>query len=457
MDILADTICIIDTNGIIRYFKIFRDDLKDEFPLSNMIGRHFMSVFNVTKKEDSTFLKALQGVTTLNHIIMEQVLNSKPSLIMESVYPIELNNEIIGAACVARAADSGSSKALNKIVLKSVDQKNEIPAVLSDIIGISSAIKNLKMQIMHSANTKANVLIYGETGTGKELVAEAIHSISRRQNKTFYAQNCAAIPSTLLESMFFGSEKGIYTGSTDRAGILELSDGGTIFLDEINSLELSMQAKLLKALEEKKIRRLGSKKIINTDFRVIAATNENPFECIASGKMRSDLFYRLSSIILEIPPLRDRLEDIPVLANHFIELYNKENEHQIIGLTPEVLDIFQRYSWPGNVRELKNAIESASIFADTPFIKREDIPNYILSSVLGTDATSDVIHAHYDDINYSTAQPAVSLTLQEACDAFEKKFLEQALSECKNHTQLAKNLNVSRQTLLNKLHKHKLI
>lgn len=460
MEILADTICIIDTNGIIRYFKVFRDEIAPEFQVNNMIGRHFMSVFKGISKEGSTFLNALKGITTLNNIVTEQTFNGKSSLLMESVYPIELNGEIIGAACISRAANSGSFMAFQKIVLKSVDKKRENPTILSNLIGISPSIKNLKLQIMQSANSKANVLIYGETGTGKEMVAEAIHSVSQRQNKTFYAQNCAAIPSSLLESIFFGTEKGIYTGATDRAGILELSDGGTIFLDEINSLDISMQAKLLKALEEKQVRRLGSKKIINTDFRVVAATNENPFDCISSGKMRSDLFYRLSSIILEIPPLRERMEDIPILANHFIELCNKENEHQIIGLADETLDIFQSYSWPGNVREFKNAIESASIFASTPFIKPEDIPHYIISSVFENNISSTANQLKY--VAENAAEESISgfdtsVTLQDACDSFEKAFLKQCLSECSNHTQLAKRLNISRQTLLNKLHKHLLI
>lgn len=457
MEILADSICIIDTNGIIRYFKIFRDEMKSDFPIptSEWIGKHFMSVFEGIKPEESTFLKALQGITTLNHLVCERPVNGPSSLLMESIYPIILNERIIGAACISRAADSGSYKALKKIVLKSIDQKKNGSALLSDFVGISPGIQNLKMQIMQLANFNANVLICGETGTGKEIVAEAIHSISRRQNKTFYAQNCAAIPSTLLESIFFGTEKGIYTGSTDRPGILELSDGGTVFLDEINSLNLSMQAKLLKALEDKNIRKLGSEKVIHTDFRVIAATNEDPFDCVNSGKMRSDLFYRLSSVILEIPPLRKRTEDIPILANHFIELCNKENEHQVIGLSPEVLDIFLRYPWPGNVRELKNAVESACIFANTPFLQVDDIPLYITNTLHPkSPADKDSLAFVKSSAPIYERQSNEIKTLREASETFEKDFLQKCLKTCPNHSKLAKQLDISRQTLLNKIQKY---
>ncbi len=283
------------------------------------------------------------------------------------------------------------------------------------------------------------------------MVAEAIHNFSIRKNKTFFSQNCAAIPSNLLESIFFGTEKGVYTGSIDRAGILEQANGGTVFFDEINSLDIAMQAKLLKALEEKKIRRLGSEKSVKVDFRVIAATNEDPLDCVHTGKMRSDLFYRLSSVILEIPPLRKRKEDIPLLVHHFIEKYNQENNENILGISSNVNQLFFDYDWPGNVRELKNVVESACIFSTTSLIEINDIPAYIVSKLNVYDKTeSPSSHFIPQQINNK------NVTLKEAMDNYEEAFLRARLAECSNHSLLAKKLNITRQTLINKLNKYNL-
>lgn len=451
MNVLADSICIIDSNCIIRYFKIFRDNFTNFFPLTEMevIGQHFMNVFLGIDPENSTFLKALKGEATLNKIAHEWDMQGNKTALIECVHPITLDGKIIGAACISRAATLEHNVSLGCIDIKSNRTEKNNLYLLSDFVGNSPAMVNLKMQIMHLADFNTNVLIYGETGTGKEMVAEAIHDFSIRKNKTFFSQNCAAIPSNLLESIFFGTEKGVYTGSVDRAGILEQANGGTVFFDEINSLDIAMQAKLLKALEEKKIRRLGSEKSVKVDFRVIAATNEDPLDCVHSGKMRSDLFYRLSSVILEIPPLRKRKEDIPLLVHHFIEKYNRENNENILGISTTVNQLFFDYDWPGNVRELKNAVESACIFATTSLIEMNDIPAYITSKLDGSDRNNT-------SSSHTFPHQNKNLTLKEAMDNYEEAFLRAQLAECSNHSLLAKKLNITRQTLINKLNKYNL-
>ena len=451
MNVLADSICIIDSGGYIRYFKVFRDKSTLPFPISEkeLLGKHFMDAFIGINPETSTFLKALKGEATLNQVAHEWDMQGNKTALVECVHPIALDGEIIGAACISRAATLEHNASLGYINIKSQNSEKQNLYLLSDFIGNSAPMINLKKQILHLAKFNTNVLIYGETGTGKEMVAEAIHDLGIRKNKTFYSQNCAAIPSNLLESIFFGTEKGVYTGSIDRAGILEQAQGGTVFFDEINSLDIGMQAKLLKVLEEKKITRLGSDKCTKVDFRVIAATNEDPLDCVRSGKLRSDLFYRLSGVILEIPPLRKRKEDIPLLVHHFIQKYNKDNNENILGISDEVNQLFMNYNWPGNVRELKNAIESACIFTTTSMIELTDIPAYIAAKLQKSEEQE--LPACY--ISYASD---TSLTLKEAMDSYEEQFLRAQLAECSNHSLLAKKLNVTRQTLINKLKKYNL-
>ena len=307
-------------------------------------------------------------------------------------------------------------------------------------------MQKLKHKLLRVARTDANVLICGETGSGKELVAQALHTASRRNQRLFYPQNCAAIPSTLLESTFFGSEKGAYTGSVQSKGILEQADGGTVFLDEINSLDLSVQAKLLRALEDKRIRRLGGTKEIQSDFRIISAMNEDPFDCMRSGKIRSDLFFRLSTVILEVPPLRHRREDIPLLADFFIKKFCPQGP--VKTLTPNALAILCDYNWPRNVRELKNAIEYACIFAEGPEITPKELPDHIIgmTSAISFSCPNNII----TDISSSG-------TLKTLMDQYEADLLSERVAACKNHSRLARELGVTRQTLLNKLSKYGLL
>ncbi|WP_273040711.1 sigma-54-dependent transcriptional regulator [Thermodesulfovibrio thiophilus] len=246
------------------------------------------------------------------------------------------------------------------------------------IIGESVEIKLLLEKIKKIANTPTNVVLLGETGTGKELFARAIHEASYRKKKPFVAINCASLPDNLLESELFGFVKGSFTGATfDKKGLLEIADGGTVFLDEIGDLPISLQAKLLRVIEDKEIRPLGSVTIKKVDLRFISATNKDLTEEIKKGNFREDLYFRLNVITLHIPSLRERVKDIEILAYHFMRKFAIKMGKDIKKIEPQTMQLLLKYSWPGNVRELQNVIEQSVVFSEYDSIKPEDLPEHI--------------------------------------------------------------------------------
>jgi DNA-binding NtrC family response regulator len=248
------------------------------------------------------------------------------------------------------------------------------------MVGQSRGMQEVYRWVELAGTSTAPVLVYGESGTGKELVARTIHELSNRRNKPFVAINCAAIPETLIESELFGHERGAFTGATERRlGCFELTDGGTLFLDEVAEMDSNTQAKLLRVLQEGSFRRVGGgKHEIQVDVRVVAATNQNPTEAIANGKLREDLFYRLNVFSIHLPPLRERREDVVLLAKTFIEEFNRQDNRQVRGLTTEVEKELERYHWPGNVRELRNVIQRAVVISGSGLIGAEHLPDNVL-------------------------------------------------------------------------------
>jgi len=248
------------------------------------------------------------------------------------------------------------------------------------MVGQSRGMQEVYRWVELAATSTAPVLVYGESGTGKELVARTIHELSNRRSKPFVAINCAAIPETLIESELFGHERGAFTGATERRlGCFELTDGGTLFLDEIAEMDPNTQAKLLRVLQEGSFRRVGSGKAeIQVDVRVVAATNQIPSEAITNGKLREDLFYRLNVFSIHLPPLRERREDIPLLARNFIEEFNRQDNRQVRGLSGDTEKELERYHWPGNVRELRNVIQRAVVLSGSGLIGVEHLPDNVL-------------------------------------------------------------------------------
>lgn len=251
---------------------------------------------------------------------------------------------------------------------------------LLNLLGKSRAMREVFTTIKRVSKTDARVLILGETGTGKELVARALHYSSLRACKPFITIDCTTIPKDLLESELFGYDKGAFTCAyEDKIGLIEMADGGTLFFDEIGDLEFSLQKKLLRFIQEKEFSRVGSNKKVKVDVRIIAATNRDLEEAVKRGDFRADLFYRLNVISIYIPPLRERKEDIPILTSYFLDLYKKKVGKEIKGIDPEVMKIFIDYDWPGNVRELENVVERAIILSNHDYITREDIPQKLMS------------------------------------------------------------------------------
>jgi len=287
------------------------------------------------------------------------------------------------------------------------------------------------------------VLIYGETGTGKELFAQSIHYSGIRGNKPFIAQSCAAIPESLLESLLFGTAKGGFTGAVEREGLFEQANGGTLLFDELNSMSLSLQAKLLRVLQEGYIRRVGGTKDIPIDVRIIATTNEDPNDCIRQGTMRKDLYYRLSVINVFIPPLRERINDIEMLCNYFIKKYNKVLNKNIESISGDVINKFKEYAWPGNVRELENFIESAMNFASfDDVILTEDY--FVSSKFISTDRLYPL------NLDYQLDEKS----LPEILDNIENELIKNTLEKYNyNITKTSKHLGIKRQTLQHKLKK----
>lgn len=313
-----------------------------------------------------------------------------------------------------------------------------------DIMGESDSIKNVISLAKSVSTTEANIMILGESGTGKELFARAIHLHSNRGNGPFVAVNCSAVPDALLESEFYGYEKGAFTGAnrTGKQGLFELATGGSIFLDEIGELPIHLQAKLLRAIQEKQIRRIGGSKEIPIDVRIISATHKNLFNMVKEKTFREDLYYRLNVIPVNIPPLRERREDISILAKYFTKLLGKGAGKPNLKISKEALKMLKEYSWPGNVRELQNVIERAVIFAEESI----DVEQLMISKKLDFNKTEDIIGSK-EDIKFP-------VNLPEIVKAMEYKYITRARKQFHSSREIAKALNISHTTVVNRIKKY---
>ena len=315
------------------------------------------------------------------------------------------------------------------------------------IIGESSQLQDVFKIIDKVADTPATVLITGESGTGKELIASALHGASSRRDKPFIKINCAAIPHTLLESELFGYERGAFTGAvTSKPGRFELADGGTLFLDEIGEIPVEMQVKLLRALQEGEFERVGGIKTTRVDVRLIAATNRDLQAEIDAGRFRKDLYYRLAVVPLVLPALRERRGDIPMLATHFVEKYNRKLNKKIEGLTEDALAVLQAYHWPGNIRELENLIERVLLLADGPSITARDLPEPVRQASAPPPATPAA------PSEVPTAEGGLKDIVRMKAAELEKDLITKALDETGgNVTRAAKLLQISRKSLQTKM------
>ncbi len=318
-----------------------------------------------------------------------------------------------------------------------------------DLVGQSEQMQQIYKTIEAVADSTANIIVTGESGTGKELVARAIHRKSGRQDQPFVAVNCSAFPEQILENELFGHEKGAFTGAlTEKPGCFELAHRGTLFLDEVGDMALETQARILRALEERSFRRLGGKKEIQVDVRIIAATNRDLQKAMEEKQFREDLYYRLCVVEVDIPPLRERLDDVPLLIEEFLDYFNQKNNKQIKGLTPKCRDLLLNYPWPGNVRELKNTIERAVILTNASKIDVGVIPDRIVRAekLQSKIAAGDI----------GQQGPSVTIPIGTKMEDAERKIILETLQYTNNNkTETAKVLGVSLKTIHNKLGKYK--
>ncbi|MCS6318047.1 MAG: sigma-54-dependent Fis family transcriptional regulator [Nitrospira sp.] len=352
--------------------------------------------------------------------------------------PLSLENVTLR---VKHALDQHRLEQENRTLRTKVERKFEL-------VGQSPAMRQLKQIIETAGPTNSRVLIGGENGTGKELVARAIHQHSARATRPFVAVNCAAIPETLIESELFGHERGSFSGATTmKRGQFEQADGGTLFLDEIADMSLSTQAKVLRALQEQQFTRVGGTKLIKVDVRVLAASNKDLLKEIEKGAFREDLFYRLNVVPIVVPTLRDRREDIPLLVKHFLQVHAEEQGLKIKQVAPEAMDVFMQYEWPGNIRELRNLIERLMIMVPGPVIEASHAsvalqvrPQLATSQQpVGLQASNSLLTRHYD-------------SLRDARNAFEKEFIARKLREHHwNISRTAEDLQIERSHLHRKI------
>ncbi|RNB88457.1 PAS domain-containing protein [Brevibacillus nitrificans] len=444
-----DNLLVVDEKGTIIFYDLADLSTLQElgFRPEEFLGKNITTLYNNLNKQNSTLMQVLQTGESLCNV--KQELASKKGNTVWSInssYPIMENGKIVGAIEFSKHYYSKDSMhSLDKYASHKLYRKNNTIYTMDDIITVNPQMEAIKVKIQKIAKTGSTVLIYGKTGTGKEVVAQSIHNLSNRYGKPFISLNCGAIPANLLEGTLFGTTKGSFTDSQDMPGLFELADGGTLFLDEINSLDVNLQVKLLKAIEEKAVRRVGGKKNIHLDIRVISATNEDPERLLADKRLREDLYYRLGVVQIDLPTLAERKEDIALLLSHYVRFYNNNMNMTIEGFEPDAWECFLRYDWPGNIRELKNAVETAYNQAVTDRITIEDIPRRIRR----------VAESH--KLVPVQEMPNPELSLKEAVDEYEKSLIER---EWRTSTgkiaETARRLGISKQLLKYKLDKYRL-
>lgn len=457
----------IDKNGITRLYNYNMSEI-ESMSRESIIGKRFSTnIFKSMSERDSTLLRALkENITIKNNLQKYLNKNGKEIVTVNSTIPIEINGEVIGALEIAKNMTSIKSLSDEVIKLQKINKDIEVEKLLDvknskqtnkyefkDIVGESSQIKKAIYMAKKASESEAAVFIYGETGTGKELLSQSIHYNSQRKNGPFLAINCAALPESLFEGILFGTSKGGFTGAIDKEGLFEQANGGTLLLDEINSIPPQLQAKLLRVLQEKVVRRIGGSKDIPIDVRIISTTNENPKDIIKLGKMRLDLYYRLNVIFLEIPPLRERTEDILLLTEKFIEEYNKKLNKNITGISNEVKKIFTTYLWPGNIRELDNIIYSSMVMADEDIITRNSLNMYWDSELFTKEKENKDIYINLNGMKEEMVE--INNSLEDKVSKIEENYIREAIAAYPNNlSKAAAYLGVSRQALQYKMKKY---
>lgn len=451
---LRDKILIVDDDKLVTWSLI--NDLKSEnCEVSNvMTGREALIAFRKNMPDIVLLDLKLPDISGME--VLKQLKDEAPDaiIIMMTAYAsVQTAVEAVRLGALDFIKKPFTFDELRVVIDRALKSKNlsrEVAEMrrelqqkhgISNIIGVSNCMQNVFTLTLKIARSDATtVLILGESGTGKDLVAKAIHYEGKRSQYPFMAINCGSLPDTLLESELFGYEKGAFTDAkTSKKGLFELANHGTLLLDEIGDASPSFQVKLLRFLEEKSFKHIGGNKDIEVDIRIIAATNQNLEKRVKEGKFRQDLFYRINVVPIKLSPLREREEDVPLLSNHFVDLFNKEFKKHVKSIAPEALAILKNYHWPGNVRELKNVLERAMILENMNIILKEHLP---LELIQQRDTATTLI-------DFQLPVEGTSL------EGIEKELIGKALAQTQgNQSQAAKLLQISRHTLRYKMKKH---
>lgn len=449
----VDAIMIVDHNGNIVYSVRYNPRFDNNSKLNDfkeIINKNFLEIYPELDIEESTIINCLKYGTP--QYLENQIFHDNKGRVYNTqnlTLPIIRRGKILGAIEISK--DITKVKEITeKLKTKKTFQtfgnkkfnmgKNTAEYSFDNIITQNKEMKyNIKKAKM-IADSSSPVLVYGETGTGKELFVQSIHNYSNRYDKPFIAQNCAALPENLFESILFGSVKGAFTGSVDRPGLFELADGGTLFLDEINSMPNGLQAKLLRILQDGMVRRIGDSKDRRINVRIITAMNQDPIKSVKRGNLREDLFYRLNVVSIKLLPLRERKEDISLYIPYFIDKYNKELNKNVSGISKEVKKIFYEYNWPGNVRELQHIIESSVNILNSGDIQLKHLPIYLIENINNNSINEDI----------REIKP-----LNQEIESLEKQLIINALKKANGSITFAANmLGIPRQTLHYKINKY---
>lgn len=453
-----DGITIINLEGEILFTAKLNSKLSSQEDTYGLVGKKFFDVYENLDPNSSTMMKAMELGVPL--YLENQSLKAKGQeeiKITSLSMPIKSHNRIVGAIDLSMQEMEDDLKndeeqmdlnPINFPIGSSRKLQNQRSAALteSDIIAVDEKMKKAKDYIKIVAACDLPVMIYGETGTGKEVFAQAIHNASGRKDKPFIAQNCAALPDTLLESILFGTAKGAFTGATDNKGLFELADGGTLFLDEINSMPLHLQSKLLRVLQDGSFRRLGARDVKRVNVKIIAALNTEPLKAIQKGQIRQDIYYRLSMMSITIPPLRERKKDIAHFVKFYVNKHNATFNKKVQYVSKDLIARLEEYDWPGNVRELEHVIVygMSVVNENSNVLRYEDVKDRLRSAVSVENSEKE------EDV------PCTSL--KDAVNEYERGIIARTLKATKgNISEAAKILDVPRQTLQRKIKQHEIL
>lgn len=448
LKLLDSGVYIVDADGRGLFYNEAMAAM-EEINVEDVVGKEYHRAFPGVPLNESTLYKALnKRLATRNKEQTYKNLYGKEITTINSTVPVIDDGQVVAAVEVAKDITNIRSMSDRILTLQETKIERSRPVkptikkyTFDDITGESEAFEAVIDRAKKAAKSDVSVFIYGETGTGKELFSQSIHYASSRKNKPFLAQNCAALPESLLEGILFGTTKGGFTGAVDRAGLFEQANGGTLLLDEISAMPYDLQSKLLRVLQEDYIRRVGGTSDIPVNTRIIATVNEPPLKLIEEGKLRKDLYYRLNVVNLSIPPLRERPDDIPLLTETFLAKHNERFDKQLWMVSDKAAELLRRYDYPGNVRELENIIMQAVSMADKEHVLTEKLlqmPSRDMKK-LGADAE------RWDG----------STSLDRYLAELEKELIREAMiKEGGNITKAAASLKIKRQTLQHKLKKY---